>query len=78
MVSRYAEPFLPLPLPPERAREVMATGHDGYFTGCDGKKGWRQLLTGDELFAVSHYWQQEADGSASFNDVIRACARAGE
>ena len=75
-ISRYAEPFLALPLPKARAIEIIAQGQDGYFTGCDGKKGYRQLLTSDELFAVSRYWQQEADGSASFNDVIRACARA--
>ncbi len=64
------------PLSRERAAEVLANGHDGYGTGCNGKKDYRQLLEGDELFHISKFWQQDAPGSWSFNDVIRRCARA--
>lgn len=63
------------PLTRERAAAVLATGRNGYGCGCDGKKDYRQLLQGDELFSVSKFWQQDAPGSWSFNDVIRNCAR---
>lgn len=63
------------PLSRERAAAVLAAGHDGFGTGCNGRKDYRQLLEGDELFLVSKFWQQDAPGSWSFNDVIRECAR---
>lgn len=63
------------PLPRDRAAEILAEGHDGFGCGCDGKKDYRQLLSGDELFLVSRFWQQDAPGDWSFNDVLRQCAR---
>jgi len=63
------------PISRERAVEILINGHDGYHTGCDGRKAYRQLLTDDELHATQRYFVQEAPGSWSFNDVIRECAR---
>ena len=76
MIDKNYQPSdWPQPMSAERAREVLAKGHDGFGTGCNGVKDYRQLLTPGELFAVSRYWQNEAPGSMSFNDVIRYCAR---
>jgi hypothetical protein len=75
MTNPYEWNAEPLPLSPDRAREIMAAGHDGWHTGCDGRKPWRYYLTPTEGLAVSRYWQNEAPGCASFNDVIRRCAK---
>jgi hypothetical protein len=74
-VSRETWSDEPLPLTQERAREILALGYDGWHTGCDGRKPYRYFLTGEEGLAVSRYWQNEAPGFASFNDVIRRCAQ---
>lgn len=63
------------PLSRDRARHILSEGHDGFGCGSDGRKDYRQLLVGDELFHVQKFWQQDAPGSWSFNDVIRECAR---
>lgn len=63
------------PITKARAQEVLEKGHDGYGTGCDGRKDYRQLLTQQELRAVQHYFVHRAPGSWSFNDIIRACAK---
>lgn len=63
------------PLSKDRAQEILDNGHDGWGTGCDGRKDYRQLLTQGELAAVQRYFIQEAPGSWCFNDVIRNCAR---
>lgn len=63
------------PLSRKRAKEVLANGHDGFGTGSDGVKDYRQLLTREELVRVQEYFLKEAPGSWSFNDVIRKCSQ---
>lgn len=65
-----------LPLTPSRAKYLLENGNDGYFPFSKRPTTIRELMTDQEAYDCHQFWIYNTDGPASFNDVVRECARA--
>lgn len=67
----------PLPISPERARDIIANGRDGYSWNF-ARPLYEDLMTQDERDAMQTYFALHAAGNESRNSILHKCARSGE